>query len=118
EAIAVPPFDPDRDRIGACRRALPLDVDEPFFVRRPLHVRAVGAMHRDAAAAGDVAHDLVAWHGIAADTEPDQKIADALHVHAAARGIRWHRRRDLGNGELRVVGDAQTRYHLRGGERA
>src|SRR5438105_13336640 len=66
EAVAVPSLDPDRDRIRACRRALPLDVDEPLFVRGPLHVRAVGAMHRDAAAARDVAHDLVASHGMAA----------------------------------------------------
>src|SRR5438477_9372710 len=118
KAVPIPPFDADRDRIRARRRALPLDVDEALFVRRPLHIRAVGAMHRDAAAASDVSHDLVARHGIAAHAEADEEIADTLHVDAAARGVRRHGRRDLGNGELRVVGDAQTRYYLRGGERA
>src|SRR5438067_10262905 len=75
-------------------------------------------MPRDAAGAGDVAHDPVPRHRVAADAEADEQIADALHVDAAARGVRWHGRCDLGDRELRIVGDAQTRYHLRRGERA
>src|SRR6266702_7647391 len=33
EAVAVPTFDADRDRIGTRRRALPFDFDEALLVR-------------------------------------------------------------------------------------
>src|SRR5438445_11818149 len=45
EAIAIPSFDADRDRIGSRRRALPLDVDEPLLVGGPITVRSVHAKH-------------------------------------------------------------------------
>ena len=45
-------------------------------------VGAVGAVHRDAAAAGDEAHDLVAGHRRAAPREPHHHVVEPLDVHA------------------------------------
>src|SRR5205809_406115 len=103
EPVAVPAFDADRDRVRARRRALPLHVDEALFVCTSLHVRAVRAVDGDPATASDVTHDLVAGHRVAAHAEADEEVADALHVHAAARRVRGQRRRDLRDRELRVV---------------
>src|SRR6267143_6175924 len=97
EAIAIPPFDADGHRIGARRRALPLDVDESLLVGGPLHVRAVRAMHRYAATARDISGDLVSGYWVAADAEAHQQVADALHVHPAPRGVRGKRRREIGD---------------------
>ena len=54
-----------------------------------LHVRAVGAVHRDAAAARDEADDLVAGHRRAALRELDEDVGRAAHEDAgvAAAGL-------------------------------
>ena len=46
-------------------------------------VGAVGAVHRDAAAAGDEADDVVAGHGVAAVGEVHEQIGVALDHNAA-----------------------------------
>ena len=51
-------------------------------------VRAVGAVHRHAAAAGDEAHDLVARHRRAAPRQAHHDVVEAFDVHAGARGAR------------------------------
>ena len=88
---AVERLDLDRDDERGLLVVVPLDFDQPLgMLDEPGRVRAVGAMHRDAAATGDEAHDLVARHRSAAPREPHHHVVEALDVHAggATRGSR------------------------------
>ena len=60
-------LDLDRDDVGARSVVVPLDLDDPVDLGEEAGaVGAVGPVHRDAAAPGDEAHDLVAGHRRAA----------------------------------------------------
>ena len=65
----------------------PADVDQPLGLSRELgHVDTVAAVHRDAAASGDVAHDVVARQRRAAFGKAHQHAWFALDHHAVADG--------------------------------
>src|SRR6266542_4395759 len=71
--------DIDRDLDGTLRRlpVVPLDGDQPLPVQHVLgHGQAVARMDREAATAGDEAHDAVAGYRRAALAEPDEEIVD------------------------------------------
>ena len=61
QAGPVERLDLDRHDVVARRVVVPLDVDDPVgLAAQAQRVRAVGPVHRHAAAARDEAHDLVA----------------------------------------------------------
>ena len=80
---AVECLDVDADDVGAGRVVIPLDLDHAVGLTLQAHrVRAVGAVHRDAAAPRDEAHDLVAGHRRAATRQADHHVVEPLDVHA------------------------------------
>src|SRR3990167_6766221 len=117
ETGPVPALDAHGHRVGPRAGPLPLHLDHALALPDVPHVRAVRAVDRDAAAARDVADDRVARHGVAADAEADQQVADPLDGHAAARRRRG-RRRVPRDALLRVVHDPEARDDLRRRERA
>src|SRR5438132_365385 len=82
--VTVAALHADRHGIGARLGLRPGDVDEALLVRRPSHVRAVGAVDGHSAAPRHVPEDLVARNRIAADAKTHEQVADTLDVHAAA----------------------------------
>ena len=89
----------DRDQEHRRRRRRPLHVDDPFgLILQRGGIRAVRAVHADAAAAGDEAHDVVAGHRGAAlgqlgqhtwgtgDGDADVVAAALTHRHRCRRG--------------------------------
>ena len=73
---------------------VPLDLDDALgVIDEAGGVGAVGAVHRDAAAAGDEAHDLVAGHRRAAPRQPHHHVVEALDVHARGAAARRAGRR-------------------------
>ena len=71
------------------RLVAPGDRDQPLRVGQVGDVGAVGAVDGDAAAAGDVADDLVAVDRLAAGGQVGQQVADAHHLEPRrrARGL-------------------------------
>ena len=67
-------------------------------------VGAVGAVHADAAAAGDEADDLVARHRRAARGQPHEHVVEALDVQPTLSAcVRWRRGRSTVAGSCSVV---------------
>ncbi len=61
----------------------PRHVEDPFgLLLERGRIGAVRAVHADAAAAGDEAHDVVAWYGRATLGEFDHHVVDAVDDHA------------------------------------
>ena len=90
---AVERLDLDLHQEHALGRRRPLDLDEAIRVgHERLHVRAVGAVHRDPAAARDEADDLVARHGGAALGELDEDVGRPAHQDAGVAAARLARR--------------------------
>ena len=102
------------DHVVAGRVVVPLDVDDPVgLALQAQRVGAVGAVHRDAAAAGDEAHDLVAGHRRAAAREPHHHVVETFDVHAGGRVARGSgpRRRALHRDRQLLLAAAQLRLH-------
>src|SRR4029079_14664020 len=70
-------------RVVAGRVVVPVDVDHAVGLIPQAHrVRAVGAVDRHTAAAGDETHDLVAGHRRAATRQAHHHVVDALDIYA------------------------------------
>ncbi|GMA85179.1 hypothetical protein GCM10025868_04290 [Angustibacter aerolatus] len=71
------------------RRGCPLDLDDAVGLgTQGADVGAVGAVHRDPAAAGDEADDVVAGNGVQQRASLHPQVVDALHHHARVAAAR------------------------------
>ena len=106
-------LDLDPDDVVARRVVVPVDLDHAVGLALQAHrVRAVGAVDRDAAAAGDEAHDLVAGHRRAAPREAHHHVVEALDVHAGGDGRSCARtRRPLHGDRELLLAAAQLALH-------
>ena len=107
ELRAVERLDLDRHHERGRLVVVPLDLDEPLgVVDEAGGVGAVGAVHRDPAATGDEAHDLVARHRGAAPREAHHHVVEPLDVHAG--GARARERRARSGGRAVVIGSCSS----------